>query len=362
MKLMLLLAGAVAVAACSTASRPSRTSAKPPATRAEPVKDTVHGVDIVDSYRWLEGSNADEDDQGKVTPEVAAWTDAQNSYTREVLDNLPGRKALEDRIRPLMEVGTVTAPRMRKNRYFFSKREGTENQAVIYWREGHKGETKVLIDPAKIDASGLTTVEWVSPSPDGTRMAYGTYRAGDENTTLHMLEVESGRALPLQIPNKTQAPDWLPDGKGFVYQNLKNAKDPYSGQVMFHREGTDPRQDVVLFRQFTKAEDPKLATTWGPFGTLSRDGRWLVLGYWTDTKSNDLWVVEFNQFLKTGRIDRKVASVGAEGSALGTVIDRRPVPAHHEGRRERTGDCGERIGARAGEVARHRARAIRCGD
>ena len=79
MKLMLLLAVAVAVAACSTASRPARTSAKPPATRAEPVKDTLHGVDVVDHYRWLEGDNSDPDDQGKVTPEVAAWTDAQNA-------------------------------------------------------------------------------------------------------------------------------------------------------------------------------------------------------------------------------------------------------------------------------------------
>ena len=298
-----------------------RTSAKPPATKAEPVEETLHGVAITDRYRWLEGDNSDPADQGKVTPEVAGWTDAQNSYTRSVLDNLPGRKALEERLRPLMEVGAVTRPIVRANRYFFSKREGNQNQPVVYWREGYKGESKVLVDPARLDESGLTTVEWFSPSQDGKLLAYGTYRAGDEITTLHLLEVDSSKVLDLEIPDKTQSPDWLPDGSGFVYQNLKNPKDPYTGQVLFHRMGTDRTKDALLFRQFTKEENARLATTWGPFGSLSRDGRWLVLGYWIDTKSNDLWLVDFDRFLKSGKIDKKVVTVGADGQAFGTVVD-----------------------------------------
>jgi prolyl oligopeptidase len=320
-RLLLALCVPGLAAACSTERPMPETAARPPATRVEPVTETLHGIPVVDNYRWLEGDNGKADDQGQVTPEVAAWTDAQNVYTRQVLDNLPGRKALEDRIRPLMEVGAVTAPRIRRNRYFFSKREGSQNQPVIYWREGYKGEPRVLIDPARLDASGLTTVEWFSPSPDGRWLAYGTYRAGDENTTLHLLDVDAGQTLPLQIPNKTQAPDWLPDGSGFVYNNLKNAKDPYSGQVMFHRIGRPVSEDVILFRQYTKTENPKLATTWGPFGTLSRDGRWLVLGYWVDTKSNDLWIVDFERFLKTGVVDKRVVSVGVDGVASGTVIN-----------------------------------------
>src|SRR6185503_9047848 len=60
---------------------------------------------------------------------------------------------------------------------------------------------------------------------------------------------------------------------------------------------------------------------WGPFGHLSRDGHWLVLGYWRDTHSNDLWVADFDRYLQTGVIDRQVASVGETGRAAGTVID-----------------------------------------
>ena len=126
--------------------------------------------------------------------------------------------------------------------------------------------------------------------------------------------------MPLEIPNKTQAPDWLPDGSGFVYQNLSRPNDPYSGQVMFHRTGRSVAHDVVLHRQFTRTENAKLATTWGPFGMLSRDGRWLVLGYWVDTQSNDLWVASFDEFLKTGSVNKQIVSVGKTGQAFGTVI------------------------------------------
>jgi prolyl oligopeptidase len=292
-----------------------------PRTRVEPVTETFHGVDLVDPYRWLEGDNARPAEAGRVTAEVAAWTDAQNAYTRDVLDHLPGRAEVEARLRPLMEVGAIAAPAMRANRYFFSKREGRQNQPVIYWREGPDGPDRVLIDPAALDASGLTTVEWVSPSHDGRVVAYGTSRAGDENTTLRLLDVDTGAVGPLEIPGRTQAPDWLPDGSGFVYRNLRDAKDPYSGQVRFHRRGTDPAGDALLFRQFTADEDPKLATTWGPTSSLSHDGRWLLLGYWVDTASNDLWLVDFDRFLRTGAIDRAVVTTGVPGRAVGTVID-----------------------------------------
>lgn len=336
---------------------------RPPPTRIAPVTESIHGRTVVDDYRWLEGDNADPAAMGRVTPEVTAWTDAQNAYTRRVLDALPGRRALEQRLRPLMHVGAVTAPTAREmvrsdrrmassanhgrspeqesskgsthdqqrdrplgqrepqglKRYVYAKREGDQNQPLIYCREGLHGEDRLLIDPARLDASGLTTVTWHVPSSAGKLLAYGTYRAGDENTTLHLLDVENGRVLPLEIPNKVDPPTWMPDDSGFVYRNRRDADDPYSVQVMFHRMGTDPATDAVLFRQFTREEDEKLATTWGPNGHLSHDGRWLLLSYFVDTRSNDLWLVDFDAYLATGALERRVVSVGSTGSAVGTA-------------------------------------------
>jgi prolyl oligopeptidase len=294
---------------------------RPPATRRERVVERLHGVEIADDYRWLEGDLRDPAAFGAVTPEVAAWTDAQNAFTRQRLDGSPYRAAIEARLRPLMQIGAVTAPAMRGRRYFYSRREGDQNQPRIFVRESAFGDDRLLIDPETFDPTGLTTVEWISPSRDGALLAFGTYRSGDENTTLRLMDVDSARVLPLEIPSKVQSPFWLPDASGFVYQNLKDAADPYSGQVLFHRMGTDPAADPVLFRQFTPEENEKLATTWGPFGALSDDGRWLLLGYFVDTISNDLWLADFAEFLRTGTLTRVPVSVGEPGAATGTVVD-----------------------------------------
>lgn len=292
----------------------------PPGTPARPVTETVHGVAITDNYQWLEGDNSDPGAMGKVTPEVASWTDAQNAYTRSVLDGLPGRKELEARLLPLMEVGSVSAPYMCGNRYFYFKREGNQNQPRVFVREGYKGEPRLLIDPATIDASGLVTISWIAPSQDGKLLAYGTYRAGDENSTLRLLDVDTGKVLPLEIPGKVGSPDWMPDNSGFLYRNLADIKNPYSGQVKYHKMGTEVSADPVLFRQYTKEENERLATTYGPGGGLSKDGRWMVLSYYTDTRNNDLWAADFSAYLKTGKVEKREIIVGEKAQSGGTII------------------------------------------
>jgi len=293
---------------------------QPPPTKTDSVVDVLHGVAVADPYRWLEGDNRDPERMGRVTAEVAAWTDAQNAYTRAVLDALPGRAALEARLRPLMEIGSITAPAVRGGRYFFFKRDGAQNQPILYVRDGLRAPDRVLVDPAATDPSGLTAIEWASPAPNGRVVAYGTYRAGDENTTLRLVDVGTGTVQTLTIPGKTQSPDWLPDSSGFVYQNLAEPTDPYSARIRFHVLGGDPAHDPLLARQLTKAEDEVLATTWGPFSTLSHDGRWLVLGYWLDTKSNDVWLIDMDEFRRTGEARRIVVSTGVPGIAVGTVV------------------------------------------
>jgi len=297
-----------------------------PQTEKRPVVDRLHGLEIVDDYRWLEGDVSDLRAMGHVTSDVVAWTDAQNAYTRAVLDALPGRAALEDRLRPLLQIGAIGAPVRRGGRYFHLRREGDQNQARVYVREGLHGDDRLLVDPERLDASGLTTIEWISPSPDGRYLAYGTYSSGDENTRLSVLDVDDLSDLPLVIPDKVRAPQWLPDGAGLVYRNLADANDPYTGRVMYHPVPQDPRgdegpvNDQVLFRQFTKDEDAKLATTWGPSGTLSHDGRWLLLSYAIDTRSSDFWLVDFDHFLRTGVVEKAEVSIGTPGNAEGQVM------------------------------------------
>ena len=134
--LAFLVAFAIALAAPLVA-------AEVPTTEVIEVHDQLHGTEIVDPYRWLEGSAAPEvEDDPELDARVSAWTDTQNAYTREVLDGLPGREALEARLRELLEVAAVASPEVRRNLYFTWRREGDQAQWVVYVQEGPDGEPR----------------------------------------------------------------------------------------------------------------------------------------------------------------------------------------------------------------------------
>ncbi len=289
--------------------------AEVPPTPAEPVKETLHGVELVDPYRWLEGSDAPEIDEPRpeLDARVSKWTRAQNAHTRGVLDHLAGREALEKRLRELLSVGTVGAPDVRGGRHFNLERRGDQAQPVLYVRERHDGEPRALLDPNTLDAEGLTALAWAQPSHDGELVAFGLYRGGDENTTLYLLRADDGVWLADEIPGKVQAVFWLPDGSGFFYRRLADAENPYSGQIKFHRIGRHPRQDPVLFEQF---KEGPLATTWGPYPIVDPQARWLAIVYFTGTESNDVWLYDVRRWLDSGVLERVDVVVGEKAQSL----------------------------------------------
>ncbi len=290
---------------------------QPPENPKRPVVDQYHGRQIVDFYRWLEGDISDPATLGKLNTEVDAWTVAQNQYTRSILDSLPGRRPLEERLRPLLEIDSISLPEVRGERLFYFKRQGNQSQPVLYLREGLRGAERVLIDPKVLDPSGLTTIALAVPSPDGKLVAYGAYRAGDEITVLRVRDVERGVDLEDTIPNKVSECAWLPDGTGLFYRNLAQADNPYSGQVRFHRLGRPQSEDPLVFRQLTPEENRELATTWGPGFDLSEDGNWLGLSYYTGTDANDYWVAPVRSFLEGGKVERIPILVGERARTSG---------------------------------------------
>ena len=305
--------------------------AAPPPTDQRPTDQTLHGVTIADPFQWLEGDNSDPANMGILTEEVATWTDGQNAYTRDILDNLPGREQLESRLRELMEVGSVGAPTMRMNRYFYSKRLGSDAQSKVYMRVGHDGKPKLLLDPEKIDPSGLTTISWYTPNHDGSLLAFGMYRSGDENSTLYILNVNTGDWLADEIPGKVWLSGWMPDSKGFFYSRLEDLDDPYSSIQKYHRLGTHHSQDKVVQSQrnvadiyeglgYTEDQLAKLATTWGPGFSPSRDGRWAQISYWTGTDSNDLWIADLDHWFRTGELKKTPIMIGKRGRSSGTFL------------------------------------------
>ena len=136
-----------------------------PKTRTDDVTETVHGVTIRDPYRWLEDQQS---------PETRAWIDTQNGYTRSVLEPLPGRAAISERLQELLKTERFNTPVVRNGRYFFTRRLADQNQYAICLRNGLHGSDEVLIDPNKSASDQTTSVTILDVSGDGKWLVYGT--------------------------------------------------------------------------------------------------------------------------------------------------------------------------------------------
>jgi prolyl oligopeptidase len=262
--------------------------AAPPPTPIDPVTEVIHGVEIVDEYRWLESLESE-------CEEVKAWTTRQNEYTRSILDNIPGRDRLEARLSELMTIDQISSPTMRADRYFFTRRTGGQNQAVLYVREGYDGEDRALIDPNTLDEQGLYSLDWHVPNADGTLLAFGLSYAGDEMTVAHIMDVATGEWLADEITGKVRGINWLPDSSGFLYGVLDEPADAYSRAIRLHTIGRHPRQNPMLFRQV----DPSRI----PGAMLSRDGNWLIKSIFAGWAQQNLWVVDYKHWQRTGEFN-----------------------------------------------------------
>jgi prolyl oligopeptidase len=299
---------------------------KPPETRVEALVETLHGVKVGDPYRWLEQGDSNE---------VRAWTDAQNAHTRRALDPLAGRERITQRLAQLLSIGTLGAPDPRRGRYFFTRREGRQNQPVLYVREGARGAERVLLDPNALSADGTIALDWWYESQDGKRLAYGLSEGGNEQSTLYVLDVDTGRNLKDKIPfTRAASLAWLPAADGFYYTRfpapgaVPKGEENYHRRVFLHRLGDDPGRDAEVFR---REEKP---TEWPSVG-LSRDGRWLTVSVSRGPGKNDLYlrdvrdetsafvaVAEGKDASYTGRVaDGRLYILTTEDAARGRIFE-----------------------------------------
>jgi len=239
-----------------------------PATKTDNVVDVLHGVKIVDPYRWLEDGDSDA---------TKAWVEEQNKFTQTLLGNVSGRDKIRERLSSFLEIGSLGTPTPRKGYYFFTKREGTQNQPVLYVRQGVNGKERVLLDINALAKDGTVALDWYFPSRDGKLLAYGLSKDGSEFSTLRIRNVETGMDLP-DVIERTRACSlaWEPDGKAFYYTryptvgSVPKGKESYNRHVFHHRLGANPAKDVKVFGEGRDPED------WPNIG-LSPNGKWLVV-------------------------------------------------------------------------------------
>ncbi len=243
-------------------------TAGPPQAERKPVQDVIQGHTIIDPYRWLENGSS---------PETQKWVEEELAYTRSILEPLPGRSELHKRLTELLSIGTISAPQLGGKYFFYTKREGTQNQPILYVREGLHGQDRVLVDVNSLAADGTVALDWWEPSEDGRYVAYGTSPSGSEMSTLHVIETATGKLLPDSI-ERTRAASvaWKLDNSGFYYTRypkkgeVAEGQEMYNRHIFYHTLGSDSAKDPLIFGE---GRDP---ADW-PDVQISNDGHWLLI-------------------------------------------------------------------------------------
>ena len=226
------------------------TSPTPPASAVRPIAETLHGVEIVDPFRWLEDGDPEE---------VRRWTEAQNAHTEAWLSSVPARAAIRRRLQQLLGIGVLGTPTPARGRYLYQRRDGSTNQPILYVRDGLDGPDRIAVDPNALSAEGTTALDWYHVSPDGAGWRTASRPTAVKKSVLQLLDLDDLSPLADRIP-RTRSCDlaWLRDSSGFFYTrypapgSVPAGEEPYHRAVWFHRVGDDPVADRLVFQPARK--------------------------------------------------------------------------------------------------------------
>src|SRR5437667_684341 len=246
-----------------------------PQTPKKPVSTEYHGVTVEDPYQWLEEDN---------NPQVKAWSAAQNQRTRQCLDKLPDRAAVE---KQLTEWYAKTSPSYfslvsRAGILFAMKFQPPKQQPLLVTLASpdDPASEKVVLDPNTLDIKGTTAIDWYAPSLDGKHVAVSLSKGGSEDGTLHLYETATGKAMPdsiahVQYPTAGGSAAWNVDGTGIYYTRFpRKGERPdadlnFYQQIYFHKLGTaDTEDSYCIGKDFPRIAEIKLEA--------SRDGKFIL--------------------------------------------------------------------------------------
>ena len=256
-----LLLGALPVLAADAIGYPS--------TRTVDQVDTYHGTRVPDPYRWLEDDNS---------AETKAWVRAQNAVTDQALAAMPQREPARRLFAAMTNHERIGVPFKEGGRYFWTRNDGLQQQAVLYTATSLTAPPTVLLDPNTLSATGTVALTATVPSRDGKLLVYGVAKAGSDWQSWRVRDVATGQDLPDTVDwVKFSTPVWTADNCGFFYTRYVEPKPgmALSGvnefqKLYYHRVGTPQSADPLV----AENHDVK---TWVFGASVSDDGRMLFI-------------------------------------------------------------------------------------
>ncbi|PSB22859.1 S9 family peptidase [filamentous cyanobacterium CCP2] len=251
----------------------------PDTHQAEQV-DHYHGISVADPYRWLEDPSS---------PETKAWIEAQNQVTFAYLQDIPVRESIRQRITTLWNYEKYGTPFKKENRYFYFKNDGLQNQSVLYTLPSLEAEPRELLNPNTLSEDGTIALSGLAISENARFLAYGLSTAGSDWQEWKVRDVETGEDLEDHLQwIKFSGASWTDDHQGFFYSRYDEPNEAnkleqvnYFQKLYYHRLGTSQLDDVLVYERPDEKE-------WGFSGSVTEDGRYLIVTVWKGTDSKNL--------------------------------------------------------------------------
>ncbi len=251
----------------------------PTTSKSEQV-DNYHGTEVADPYRWLENPDS---------PETKAWVEAQNKVAFGFLEQIPAREDIKKRLTKLWDYEKYGVPFEEGNRYFYFKNDGLQNQSVLYTLKSLEEKPSVLLDPNKLSEDGTVALSGISISDDGKYLAYGLSIAGSDWQEWKVRNIETGEDLKDNLKwIKFSGASWTNDSKGFFYsgydapnEKTKLEEVNYYQKLYYHQLGQPQSEDTLIYQRSDEKE-------WGFNGSVTEDGRYLIISVWLGTDSKNL--------------------------------------------------------------------------
>src|SRR6185312_12702144 len=215
--LSLPLASLLSLILCVSASSAFAQAPAPPAARQDNVKEVIHGIEIVDPYRWLEDGDSEE---------TKSWVAAENAYMHSVLDGLPMRQTIHQRLDEMFKRDFVSGAFPEAGYYFFYKRSAEQDLWSIYRRKAGGGPDELLMDPHSMSPDHTTVVSMRGVTFDGNLLMYAVRHGGEDEVEIHVRDIKKGHDLPDVMPRENYTyVSWKKDKSGFYYGMRQRGKE-----------------------------------------------------------------------------------------------------------------------------------------
>ena len=285
-----------------------------PLTKKGDVIDSYFGTKVPDPYRWLE------DDK---STETSAWVKEQNKVTFGYLETIPDREDIKSRLEKMWNYEKYTAPQKEGAYTYFSRNNGLQNQFVIY-RLKNNEDPEVFLDPNNFSADGTTSLGEMEFTKDGSKVAYSISEGGSDWRKVIVLDAETKSIIGDTLKDiKFSGLSWQAN-EGFYYSSYDKPKGSELSaktdhhKLYFHKLGTKQTEDKVVFgsdivRRYVG-------------GTVTEDGRYLVVTAAISTTGNELYIKDLkkpgNKFtVVVGNFNNDHSVLDNDGSKLFIVTN-----------------------------------------